>query len=76
LDKLETICQNGGTTLANLLQVRALVTQPNEAFAVYAALRKAIPSAPPVVCMIVVESPLYVSGCSVALDAVAYVEGF
>jgi len=74
IEKISTICQNGGTTLANLLRVRALVTGTSDAFAVYAALRKAVPSAPPVVSMIVVPSPLHVGGCSVALDAVAYVE--
>lgn len=73
-EKIDTTCRNGGTSLGNLLRLRALVTHPGDALAVYAALRKAVPSNPPVVCIVVVPA-LYVSGCSVALDAVAYIGG-
>ncbi|HLJ60207.1 MAG TPA: hypothetical protein VKZ50_10790 [bacterium] len=72
-EKIDTTCRNGGTTLGNLLRLRALVTRPDDALAVYAALRRAVPSDPPAVCVVVVPS-LYVSGCSIALDAVAYVD--
>lgn len=72
LEKMAATCRNGGTTLASLLRVRALVTRPGDARAVYTALRKAVPSAPPVVSILVVPAPLHVQGCSVALDAVAY----
>ena len=72
IEKLDAICRNGGTTIGNLQRVRALITHPGDAGAVYSALRKAIPTAPPAVSLIVVPSPLHVRGCSVALDAVAY----
>jgi enamine deaminase RidA (YjgF/YER057c/UK114 family) len=71
--KLAVICGNGGTDLGSLLRVRALVTRTGDALAVYAALRKVIPSAPPVVTVLVLPAPLHVHGCSVALDAVAHV---
>ena len=73
LEKLGAVCQNGGTTLANVQRVRALVTRHADAPAVYAALRRAVPSPPPAVSILVVPA-LHVLGCSVALDAVAYVE--
>ncbi|HLN14413.1 MAG TPA: hypothetical protein VK587_14550 [bacterium] len=74
IEKIGVTCRNGHTALGNLLRLRALVSRPVDALAVYAALRKAVPSAPPVVCIVVIPSPLPADGCSVALDAVAYVE--
>jgi len=75
VEKIATTCRNGGTKLANLLRLRALVTDPADAMAVFAAVKKAIPSDPPTVCINVVDGPLLVSGATVALDAVAFVEG-
>lgn len=75
LEKLQETCQNAGTNLGNLLRLRVLLTRPADALAVYAALRKTVPADPPTVCIAVVEPPLLVSGCLVALDAVAYVDG-
>ena len=72
-EKLGAVCQNGGTTLANVQRVRALVTRHADVPAGYAALRRAVPSPPPAVSILVVPA-LHVLGCSVALDAVAYVE--
>lgn len=72
LEKLRTVCSNGGTDLANLLRVRALVARLEDAPAVYAALRKAIPNDPPVVS--VIHAPrLPVPSASVVLDGVAHV---
>jgi len=71
--KLEAVCRSGGTTLASALRIRAIISRPSDAPAVYAALRRAIPSQPPVVSVIVAPVPLHVPGCSVMLDAVAYV---
>jgi enamine deaminase RidA (YjgF/YER057c/UK114 family) len=73
VERIAVICRYGGTTLNSLLRVRALVTRTDDALAVYAALRRVIPSAPPVVTVLVVPAPLHVHGCSVALDAVAHV---
>jgi enamine deaminase RidA (YjgF/YER057c/UK114 family) len=75
LQKIATTCQNGGTSLANVLRIRALVSQPGDALAVYAAVKQAIPHHPPVVSVIAVGPQMYVSGSTVALDAVAYVAG-
>ncbi|MDE3075120.1 MAG: RidA family protein, partial [Chloroflexota bacterium] len=74
LRQLDAICHNAGTSLSNLLRLRALVAEPADALAVYAALRRAVPSDPPAVAVVAVGSPLWVSGRSVALDAVACVE--
>jgi enamine deaminase RidA (YjgF/YER057c/UK114 family) len=74
-DKIAATCRNGETSLGNLLRLRALLTRPEDAWAVFAALRRVVPSAPPAVCIIVVPAPLPLAGCSVALDAVAYVGG-
>lgn len=72
LDKLRTVCVNGGADLRDLLRVRALVTRAADAPAVYAALKEAIPNDPPVVLMIVAPA-LNVPTASVVLDGVAYV---
>src|SRR5439155_26210774 len=74
LEKIATTCTNGGTSLASLLRLRALVTDPADAMAVFAAVKKAIPSAPPTVCINVVDGPLLASGATLALDAVACIE--
>ena len=74
LEKLEAVCRAGETTLANALRIRAIITHPGDADAIYAALRRAIPSPPPVVSMIVAPVPLHVPECTVMLDAVAYVD--
>jgi enamine deaminase RidA (YjgF/YER057c/UK114 family) len=74
LGKIELTCRNAGTSLSNLLRIRALVKEPRDALAVYAAVKRAIPRDPPTVCPIAVGPQMYVSGCSVALDAVACVD--
>ncbi|MBU6422614.1 MAG: RidA family protein [Chloroflexota bacterium] len=72
LDKIATVCRNGGTDIANVLRVHALVRRTEDAATVYAALRTAIRRDPPVVS--VIEAPvLPVADASVVLDAVAYV---
>ena len=74
MDKLATICANGGTTLGSLLRLRALVTEPEHARVVYKALRRLVPADPPCVSIVVVSSPLAAKGASVAMDGVAFVE--
>ena len=73
--KLAAVCANGGTSLANLLRLRAIVRRPEDAYAVFAALRRAVPSDPPAVSIIVTPSNLPVAGASVTVDGVAFVEG-
>jgi enamine deaminase RidA (YjgF/YER057c/UK114 family) len=75
VDKLAETCRNGGTDLANLLRVRAVLTRADDVAAFHAALRRAVPNDPPAVCIAVVPGPLPVTDCSVAIDAVAHVPG-
>ena len=72
LAKIATTCANAGTDLSNLLRVRALLTRAEDAGAIAAALRKAIPNDPPTVCIAVVPSPLPTPDATVAIDAVAF----
>jgi enamine deaminase RidA (YjgF/YER057c/UK114 family) len=74
-NRLADICEAGGTSLQNLLRVRAYVTEVEDTFAVYAALKEAVPSNPPCVAIAGVPGPLQVPGCTVIVDAVAYVPG-
>jgi len=73
--RLDVICRAGGTSLDNLLRLRAYVTNADEAALVYAALKKAVPQNPPVVSVTGVPGPLQVEGCTVIVDAVAHVPG-
>jgi enamine deaminase RidA (YjgF/YER057c/UK114 family) len=75
LDKLEATCRNAGTGLASLLRVRAVLTRQADVPVFFAALRKAVPHDPPAAAVVVVDPPLHVGGCSVAVDGVALVEG-
>ena len=70
--RLDEICRAGGTDLSNLLRLRAYVTDVRDSYAVYAALKAAVPSDPPCVCITGVPGPLQVPGCSVIVDAVAF----
>lgn len=70
--RIREICRAGGTDITNLLRLRAYVTDVRDSYAVYAALRDAVPSEPPCVCITGVPGPLQVPGCSVIVDAVAY----
>jgi enamine deaminase RidA (YjgF/YER057c/UK114 family) len=74
LAQIAETCQNAGTELANLLRLRAVVRRPSDALAVYSAVKKVIPSNPPTVSIMAVGDQLDISGASVALDAVAFVD--
>ena len=74
MGKLAAVCSNQGTTLGNLLRLRALVTEPDHARVVYEALRRAVPKNPPCVSIVVVSSPLATKGASVAMDGVAFTD--
>jgi enamine deaminase RidA (YjgF/YER057c/UK114 family) len=71
--RLDEICRAGGTSLQNLVRLRAFLTNVQEFQAVYAALREAVPSDPPSVAVTGVPAPLPIPGCSVIVDGVAYV---
>ena len=71
--RLREVCEAGGTSIDHLLRLRAYVTDPNDTFAIYAALKQAVPSDPPCVCITGVPGPLQVPGASVIIDGVAYV---
>jgi 2-iminobutanoate/2-iminopropanoate deaminase len=71
--RLDEICEAGGTTLANLLLLRAFVTDHADGYAVYSALKQRVPHDPPCVCVNQVPAPLQVPEATVVVDAVAYV---
>jgi enamine deaminase RidA (YjgF/YER057c/UK114 family) len=69
--RLASICEDGGSSLADLLRIRAFVTDERTGYAFYAKLKEMVPVDPPVVCVIVVPDPLHVPSCTVSIDAVA-----
>ena len=71
--RLRDICEAGGTSLDNLLRLRAYVTNPDDAYAIYAMLKQTVPSDPPTVCITSVPSPLQVPNATVMVDGVAFV---
>lgn len=73
LDKLATVCANGGTDLQNALRVRAQFRRASDIPAFTDALRKRFPAEPPAVSVLVVPSDFPVPTARVAIDAVVYV---
>lgn len=71
--RLAEICEAGGTSLSNLVRLRAYVTDVRDAYGVYAALKAVTSDDPPCVAVTGVPGPLQVPGCSIVVDAVAYV---
>jgi enamine deaminase RidA (YjgF/YER057c/UK114 family) len=71
--RLQSICEEAGTSLDQLLRLRAYVVNPRDGYAVYSGLRTYVPANPPCVCVTGVPGPLQVPGCTVMMDAVAYV---
>lgn len=72
-ERLRQICEAGGTSIDQLLRLRAYVTDPRDGYAVYEGLRRHVPQDPPCVCVAGVPGPLQVPGCTVMVDAIAYV---
>lgn len=68
----DEICRAGGTSLDNLLRVRAYVTNPSDGYLVHAALGDATPGSPPCVTINEVRGPLQLPGATVMIDAVAW----
>jgi enamine deaminase RidA (YjgF/YER057c/UK114 family) len=71
--RLDGICRAGGTTLGNLLRLRGYVTDVRDSRLIYAALKRAVPTEPPCVCITSIPGPFQIPGASVMIDAVAYV---
>lgn len=71
-DRISAICEEGGTSLENLLRIRAFVRDQRTGYAFYAKLKERVPVNPPVASVIVVDEPLQVQGCTVSVDAVVY----
>jgi enamine deaminase RidA (YjgF/YER057c/UK114 family) len=72
--RLDEICRAGGTRLENVVRFRAFLADPNDAYLVYAALRRHVPADPPTVMVTGVPGPLQIPECTVIVDAVAYVD--
>ena len=72
-ERLSAICAAGGTSLENLLRLRAYVTNPTDGYLVYSALRNAVPHNPPCVAVNEVRGPLQLPSATVMLDAVAWI---
>jgi enamine deaminase RidA (YjgF/YER057c/UK114 family) len=73
--RLDGICRAGGTSIDQLVRLRAFLSDPLDAHLVYAALKRAVPSAPPSVMVTGVPGPFPIPGATVMLDAVANVSG-
>jgi 2-iminobutanoate/2-iminopropanoate deaminase len=74
-EQLEELCRAAGTELANLVRLRAFVTDDRDAYELYAVLREWVPADPPTVVVSTVPAPLPVPGAVVMVDAVAFVPG-
>lgn len=73
MGQLDATCKAGGTSIDQLVRLRAFLTDPDEAPLVYEALRKAVPSDPPTVVVSGVPAPFPLPGATVMVDAVAAV---
>jgi 2-iminobutanoate/2-iminopropanoate deaminase len=73
MNRLQAICEAGHTSIQNLVRLRGFVIDPEDAYAIYSALKHAVPTSPPTVAITGVPSPLPIPGCRVMLDGVAYV---
>jgi enamine deaminase RidA (YjgF/YER057c/UK114 family) len=73
--RLDGICRAGGTSIDQLVRLRAFLSDPLDAHLVYAALKRAVPSDPPSVMVTGVPGPFPIPGATVMLDGVANVSG-
>jgi enamine deaminase RidA (YjgF/YER057c/UK114 family) len=73
LAALQATLENGGSTLSETLRLRVLLRNRDDVAAVNAAIRRAIPSDPPAVSIVVVPTALPVAEASMAIDAVGLV---
>lgn len=71
--RLDEICRAGGTSLDQLVRVRAFLADERDSYLVYGALKNAVPSDPPSVVVTSVPGPFPIPGATVMMDAVAHV---
>jgi enamine deaminase RidA (YjgF/YER057c/UK114 family) len=71
-DRISNICEEGGTSISELLRIRAFVTDESTGYGFYSKLKERLPVAPPAVSVVITPDPLHVEGCSVLVDAVCY----
>jgi enamine deaminase RidA (YjgF/YER057c/UK114 family) len=72
LEHISAICKAAGTSLANTVKIRAMLTDATQVFGFFAELKKAIPSKPPAV-TVVHTGALPVQECSIGMSAIVYV---
>ena len=71
--RIEEICEAAGTDVSQLLRIRGYVTDLQASYAIYAVLRERVPQDPPTVSVTTVPGPLFIPGCTLIIDAVAFV---
>jgi enamine deaminase RidA (YjgF/YER057c/UK114 family) len=71
-DRISHICEEGGTSISELLRIRAFVTDESTGYRFYSKLKERVPVAPPAASVVITPDPLHVEGCSVLVDAVCY----
>ncbi len=71
-DRLTAICEAGGSSISELLRIRAFVRNEQTGYAFYGKLKERVPSNPPTASVIVVPDPLHVPECTVSVDAIAH----
>lgn len=71
-EDLNRICGEAGTSLDQLLRVRAFVVDPSDSAAVHSALARSVPADPPCLAVAAVPGPLSFPGARVVIDAVAH----
>nr|WP_246344715.1 RidA family protein [Conexibacter arvalis] len=72
-ERVRALCEAGGTSLGELLVLRAFAADREAIDAVHALVREAFPADPPVVIALPVAGPPAIDGVRVTLDAIAHV---
>ncbi len=73
LQNIGSICSAAGTSIHNVVRLAVSATSKEAGYAVFKALKSAIPSSPPTVVLTIVPGPLQVPGCSVLVGSTVYV---
>jgi enamine deaminase RidA (YjgF/YER057c/UK114 family) len=73
LRSIEAICHSGGGDLSSIVKRWAMHTRPAEFCSAMEAWQEAFPKAPPASTTLIVDAPLPVPDCTVALDLIGYI---
>lgn len=73
LRSIEAICHAGGGDLGSVIKRWAMHTRPAEFAPAMEVWQEAFPKAPPASTTVIVDAPLSVPDCTVALDLIGYV---